>query len=681
MQDLAAPLSRKDLNGANGSDDMMEDGQAGPTTATLPILSLDKLMSLVGRKNCADLLDEDDRKSLAEKAVREYKIDKESRSSWEEQAKRALAAAKQNKENKSFPWPNASNVKFPMLTTAALQFAARAYPAIVDGPLIVKVKPLGADPNGLKAAMARRTSQHMSFQLLHELQNWEEDMDTLLHQLPVVGTGFKKCYHDPVSEAGLCIELVSGIDMVINNKARSMDRVPRFTHVFTRYPNEIEEKVRANIYLPLPEGAEDKKDDDSEHPQTFIEQHRNYDFDGDGYAEPWIVTVHEQSQTLVRMVANWRPQGTVTDQSGGLIKLQRREYFVKYDFIPDPEGGLYSIGFGKLLEALSDVVDTSINQMMDAGTLQNAGGGFIGSGLKLGKSRIRFRPGEYQTVEMPGPDLRNAIVSMQHPGPSSTLFQLLSLMIDAGKDIAAIQDILVGDMPRNQTATTTMAMIEQGLKVFTAIYKRIFRSLKREYKLIYEINREYLDQVKYVDLLDEPVQVIQADYHDKIDVMPVADPKLVTDMQRMALAQFYMEQVASGNPIVNAYEGTKRAYEVVGVPDIDKILIPPKPTPQDQLMMRGAVAEVVGKEADAAKTQAEAVLAQAEAEQVQIATEDQRFAKNVTSEISSIINPEMQGASDAMPAEAGPAPPVQMPMLPPDGMPPPQPQQPGMPPA
>lgn len=671
MQDLDAALSRKDLNGAMG--DEPEGAVLSDDTALLPASGIDKLMELSAKQNCADLLEEDDRKSLAEKVVREYKLDVTSRTEWKEQAEKALKAAKQTKEGKSFPWPNASNVKFPLLTTAALQFAARAYPAVVDGPLIVKVKPLGADPNGLKLGMAKRTSQHMSYQLLHEMPEWEEDMDTLLHVLPIVGCDFKKVYHDALHDSGACIERVSALDFVFNNGAKSFDRLPRMTHVFTRYPDEIESKVRAGEWLALDDKDVESKDNDSEAPETFLEQHRNYDFDDDGYAEPWIVTVHEKSQTVVRMVANWKPKGTVTDQGGKLIKLQRRAYFVKYDFIPDPEGGLYSIGFGKLLDPLTDVVDTTINQMMDAGTLQNAGGGFVGSGLKLGKSKVSLRPGEYRTVDMAGPDLRNSIVNLTHPGPSPVLFQLLSLMIDAGKDIAAIQDILVGDMPRNQTATTTMAMIEQGLKVFTAIYKRIFRSLKREYKLLYEINGEYLDRVKYVALLDEPVEVTQSDYHDDIDVMPVADPKLVTDMQRMALAQFYMEQVATQNPIVNAHEAMRRAYEAVGVPDIDKILMPPPqgPTPQDKLMLRGAMAEVATAEATAVKTEGEAKLVQAEAEQVAMATEDERFGKSVASELSSIINGEMEGAGDAMPEEAGPMPPVGMPMLPPDGMPPP----------
>lgn len=661
MQDLDAPL----LDGAlpPGPDMMVPMPEDMGQPAVPPAIA--NLNQLIGMENCADLISEERRRSLAERVIREYKIDKASRSEWEAQAKAAMDAAKQTTSEKSFPWPKASNVKFPLLTTASLQFAARAYPAIVDGPLIVRNKALGADPQGAKKAMAERTSQHMSYQLLYELPEWESDMDTLLHQLPIVGCSFKKVYHDPLQPAGLCDELVSANDVVVHQKTKSLERVPRITHVFTRYPSEIDEKIRAGLYLELQEAERDQKEDDSESPETLLEQHRNFDFDEDGVTEPWIVTVHENSETVVRMVPNWRPDQIATSPDGQtIVKFVRRDYFVKYDFIPDPEGGFYSIGFGKLLMALSDVIDTSINQMMDAGTLQNAGGGFIGSGLKLGKSKVQLRPGEYRTVQGSGADIRQAIVNLEHPGPSSVLFNLLSLMIDAGKDIAAIQDILVGDMPRNQTATATMAMIEQGLKVFTAIYKRIFRALKQEYALIYGINREYLDEIKYVALLDMPVEVTQSDYLDDVDVAPVADPSMVTDMQKMAKAQFLLEQLAAQNPFLNGYAATRTAYEIVGIENLDQILPPPQPKPADELAMRGAVAEVATTEATAVKTQAEAVLAQAEAEQAEMVVEDERFAKNVTSELSAIVNSEMEGASDALPAEAGPAPPMGMPMLP-----------------
>lgn len=576
------------------------------------------LQQLSEMPNAAEAFEPNDLNKLGAQVVREYEIDKDSRSDWEECARRSMDMARQKREAKSEPWDDASNVKFPMLTTASLQFAARAYPAILDGPRVVKCQVMGYDPNGMKAAAADRVSQHMSYQFLYEMEDWESDLDTALHQLPIVGCVFKKIYPDGTKPAGVCSDLVSAFDLVVNQKTKSLDTTPRITHVFTLYPHEIGDRQRDGRFLEdtkIEGCGDDTGDDDA--PHTFLEQYRYWDSDEDGIAEPWIVTVHEKTQAVVRMTAGFRFDEIKVDQMRGrIVTIPRKKYFVKIPFIPDPEGGFYDIGFGKLLEPLSDVIDTTINQMMDAGTLQNAGGGFIASGVDLGrgKSKIAFKPGEFKTVQTAANDLRAGIFNMDHPGPSRTLFELLSLMIDAGKDIAAIQDILVGDMPRNQTATATMAMIEQGLKVFTAIYKRIFRALRQEYKLVFEINKATLNVPKYVALLDAPVQVSAQDYMGELDVMPTADPATLTDMQRMAKAQLVMEEFKSGNPHINGFAATKRALEAARVDQIEELLVPPpqEPPPQAKLAEAGAIAEIDLKKAQTVKTVVDAEVARAQ---------------------------------------------------------------------
>jgi len=569
------------------------------------------LTRLVSLPNAAEAFEDGELDRLGQLVAREYKIDKDSRSDWEDTALRAMDMAKQKKTAKTTPWPDASNVKYPLLTTAALQFAARAYPAIVDGPRIVKCAVMGADNDGLKAAKADRVSQHMSFQLLYQVENWESDIDTALHQIPIIGCAFKKVYENPQHEAGFCDDLVSAFDLVVNQKTKSLDTVPRVTHVFTLYPHEIEERKRSGYFLDV-ELQANSNDDDSDSPETFLEQHRYWDADGDGVKEPWIVTIHEDTSKVVRIKPAFEPLKIETDpMRGRIIKIPRKCYFVQIPFIPDPEGGFYAIGFGKLLESLSDVIDTTINQMMDAGTLQNSGGGLIGGGIQLNKSKIRLRPGEYQSVPNVGQDLKNNIVNLEHPGPSSVLFELLGMMIESGKDIAAVKDVLTGDTPTNQTATSTMAAIEQGLKVFTAIYKRIFRALKAEFKLIYEINKNNTALQAEVRLLDEPVQVISADYDDGLDVMPVSDPNAVTDMQRLAKAQFVMEQVEKGNPFVDPFKATLRAFEAARIDKPQEILVPPSPKPQDELQVKGMAAEVE-------KTEAQADQARAGAEKARI---------------------------------------------------------------
>ena len=568
------------------------------------IIYLSRLASL---ENAASEFGEDILSGLGQRVVREFKLDKDSRAEWEKTATRAMDIARQKREGKSEPWENASDVKYPILTTAALQFAARAYPAIVDGPRIVKTTVLGKDDEmGSKAAAADRVSQHMSYQLLQEMPSWEEDMDTCLHQIPIVGCAFKKVYPDPDSEAGACSDLVSAFDMVVNQSAKSLSKVPRITQILRLYPHEIRERIQSGLFdeIDIKAGSEGGEDDDAQ--QTVLEQHRYWDSDGDGVPEPWIITVHERLGKVLRMRTAFDiDKMVVNERRGVIVRLPRKQYFVKIPFVPDPEGGFYDIGFGKLLEAISDIIDTTINQMMDAGTLQNSGGGFIGGTLQLGKGKLRMKPGEYHKVPSSGDDIRKSIVSMEHPGPAPVLFQLLQLMIEAGKDVASVKDVLTGETPSNQTATSTMAMIEQGLKVFTAIYKRIYRALKTEYRLIFEINRDSLQTPKYVALLDEPIEVVREDYHGQMDIMPVADPNTVTDMQRMAKAQVLMEQVANGNPTINPFQATKRALEAARIERIPDVMNPPPdpnqpppPSPEEivaQIKAKGLEDEINAK--------------------------------------------------------------------------------------
>jgi len=590
------------------NDDMSPDDEA-PEGVVVPFNGGDQrrmvelqmrvamLQRLSDMDNVAEHLSTEKRAELGQRVVREYQLDDSSRSAWKERAQRAMDLACQKKEAKSFPWPNASNVKYPLLTTAALQFAARAYPAIVDGPRIVKCTVLGRDESGHKAEAADRVSQHMSYQLLVESPDWESDVDTLLHQIPIIGCAFKKIYPDGSKAAGFSDDMVSAFDLVVNQTAKSLETVPRITHVFKLYPHQIIERVQSGWFIDFEwkgQAPESASDDDA--PHTFLEQHRYYDMDEDGVPEPWIVTVHEQSQAVVRVKPCFDASAIGTDQRRGTItKIARQKMFVKIPFVPDPAGGFYDVGFGHLLEPIADVIDSTINQMMDAGSLQNAGGGFMGRGVKIGngKAEVRMSPGQYIKVDSTGTDIRQAIVNMEHPGPSKVLFDLLSLMIDAGKDVAAIQDILVGDSPRNQTATATMAMIEQGLKVFTAIYKRIFRALKEEFKIIFEINKATLDQPKYVALLDEPTQVGAEDYQGDMDILPVCDPNTVTDMQRMTKAQVVLEEARQGNPHVNLFEATKRAFEAARIENVERILVPPKgPSPQDMIGKASAEAQL-----------------------------------------------------------------------------------------
>lgn len=642
-----------------------EDDAFAGDEPQLPPDPLEQLAAWAEMPNVAFEIDEDIAGQIAARVIEEYQIDKTSRSDWEEEARMAMDAVLQKTEAKSHPFPGAANIKFPLLTTAALQFGARSYPAIVQGDRVVRLKTVGPDPYGLKAARSERVSTHMSHQLLEEQDGWENDLDTMLHQLPIIGHGFRKVYRDHESRENRS-DFVSAMNFVVNQNTTDLRRVPRGTEEIELYPHEIEERIRDERFIPFEyaaAGPEEKTEaeDDGEAPQTdddaphlFLEQYRYWDLDGDGFAEPWIATVHKSSGKLVRLQANYDLENARLNRHGEIARLPRYQTFVGFPFIPDPNGGYHGIGFGRLLKSIGETINTSLNQMLDAAHLQNKGGGFIGSGLNVKKSKITVALNEWTVVNVPGQKIREAIVPHQFQGPSPVLFQLLGLMIDAGKQIASIQDVLTGDSgARNAQPTTLLALIEQGLKVFSAIIKRVFRSLKAEFGLLYELNRRYPDEDTYAEIIDwqpdpELVQKLQeleqqamqqgvplpqlppeiqqqlepptmaADYNAKDrNVVPVADPNAVTDMQALGKAQLI--QSTFGHPNQNGEEALRRVYAAAKIEDVDKLIIP-APQGPDPLQIEAAKVELRAKNAAAVDKIASASLKKVQAKKLEADT-------------------------------------------------------------
>lgn len=632
----------------------MQDTRLDIERQRKPSLSdaLQKLYARAEKANIADELDDKHLEKIGATVKDDYELDDLSRDEWKKSAEKAMDVALQVRKPKNYPFEGASNVKYPLVTVAALQFGARAMPAILDGPNIVKGVPLGNDegvpleqpqmppeamqpsemqgmppeqqeqqwqvPPGAKRDKADRIARHMSYQLLYEMEDWEEDTDVLLHHLPIVGCAFRKVWRDGRLGRNRA-RMVPALRLVVNQNVESLDDAQRVTDVVPFYPQEIEERVRAGEWLDvdLPQHAED--DDDLDAPHEFLEQHRYIDLDGDGYREPYIVTVHKETCKVVRVVANYRPD-EIEHDGKQILRIPKRQYFIKYSFLRDPKGGFYDIGFGFLLESLSHTIDSLLNQMLDAGHLQVAGGGFIGSGLRLKKDQIRFRPGKYQYVEAAGSTIRDAIYNMEHPGPTAVHFNLLELLLSATKDITGVKDILTGDTGgKVQQPTTVLAMVEQGLKVFTSIYKRVWTSLRKEYKLLFILNSEYLQDQEYFTFLDSSEAVAREDYNpDTIDVVPVSDPRMATDMQRSARAEFLMGMLQ--HPLINQEEALHRIFSAVGEPNIEALIQQPQADPmaemQAQLMMADAQAEIGKKQAAAKKDDAtaEATLADIEGE-------------------------------------------------------------------
>jgi chaperonin GroES len=597
--------------------------------------------------NLAEILPENDVTKIGNDVIRDVEIDERSRGTrrtddndgegWVSRYQKWLDMAMQVRKAKSFPWPRASNVKFPLLTTAAVQFQARAYPAIVDGSNLVKGRLLGPDPDGQKAARAERIGQHMTWQLLFRMPGWEEETDRLLLMLPITGCVFRKTYYDSIANANTS-EMVSGEDFIINYWAKSLETAPRYTHVLRYYPYEVLEKIAAELWLPVRVDHNDADSEDEDALVEFYEQHRTMDLDGDGYPEPYVVTTTKQGE-VARIVPCFgadevtvkiRPgiiaqdtlrltkliEANATQLAEKVVRIERRQYFTKYGFIPAPDGSFYDIGFGALLEDITATIDTTLNQMLDAGALQNAQGGFLGSGVNIKGGEMRVRLGEWKRVDVTGGTLRENIVPFGTPGPSPVLFQLLEMLIGAAKDITSVQDVMTGEGQANQPATTTLALIEQGHKVMTAIFKRIHRAFGQELRILRRLNRDYLDEEEYFQLSDQapqpgpdgqmqpqqPQKIGREDYQDEdLDVIPVSDPNMASDMQKMARAQALMQ--FNGDLLVNQQEIRRRVLEALGERDIKTLLTVPKPQPDPKLLIDG-MKESRGKEETGAKVRA-----------------------------------------------------------------------------
>ncbi|MCR5876942.1 hypothetical protein [Phenylobacterium sp. J367] len=326
-----------------------------------------------------------------------------------------MKLALQTKEEKSYPWPKASNIKFPLISTAAIQFNARAYPAMIDGPNIVKGAIKGR-PTPEKQDRADRIGKHMSWQLLEEMDDWEEDTDRLLIQLPIVGCAFRKTWFDPLKGYN-CSHLVSAGDFVVNYWTRDLETCPRATHVLPpMYPYEAEEKMRSGLWLRVDLGRAPDAANDDDAPHVFLEQHRLWDLDEDGYPEPYIVTVHKETERVVRIVARYDETGVEMSEEGEIVRITPTRAFTKYGFIQAPDGSFYDIGFGTLLEPLSATINSTINQLMDAGHLANVQGGFIGDGVSIKSGNLRFKPGEWKRVTSAGANLQQSIVPLPVKG-------------------------------------------------------------------------------------------------------------------------------------------------------------------------------------------------------------------------------------------------------------------------
>ena len=560
-----------------------------------------KVSDLVYEANIASLLCKEDLATIGTCIVKDFDNDVQSRSAWEKRTETSLKLALQVAETKNFPWPNASNIKFPLITIAALQYHARSYPVLIDSDLPVKCRVVGDDKDGLRSLRATRVEQHMSYQLLEEDEDWESEMDKVLITQPIIGCAFKKSYYDPIRKHNIS-ENVLAKDLVVNYWTKSLETAHRVTHVLQMTKNEIYERVVRGLWLEEVEGqpqqysgssmgnglqsAQDKAQgmsppdvSDSSTPVEILEQHCHIDFDDDGYAEPYIVYVRRDSKQVARIVARYTLEDIERNKDEVILSIKAEQYFTKYPFVPSPDGGFYDLGFGVLLGPLNESINTIVNQLVDSGTMANTAGGFLSRGIKLRGGNYTFNPMEWKHVDTTGDDLRKGIVPLPVREPSQVLFTLLNLLINYGERIGGAVDIMTGQNPgQNTPAETSRTMAEQGMKIFNGIFKRTHRSLKQEFRKLYRLNQIFISEnTQYVSNAQSQGIVLATDYDGPVtDVMPTADPSITSDAQRIQQAAAIAQRVASSPDLYNRYEAEYGFLKAMKVMNIDKLLPDPK---------------------------------------------------------------------------------------------------------
>jgi len=567
-----------------------------------------RLRGFIEAVNIAEKLDHDTLKKIGNEAAEGFEVDLMSRDIWERKIDDYTRLAQQIQEQKAYPWPKSSNVKYPLLSTAAMQFAARAYPTLVpsDGHLVLG-QVIGKDPDDKKQEQADRISTYMSYDIMHQMDGWEEGMDKLLIMLPIVGVMFKKTYWDPIKKKN-CSHVLLPKHVVVNYWATNMCDAERISEIIPMTKRMVKQRQMSKLYCDIDLGAPPSipfdvhpkqtqwmPSNDDTTPYEIIEQHCYYDLDDDGYAEPYIVTFHRQTRKVLRITARYDESTMLFNDDGTLAGIEPIEYYTKFGFIPSPDGGFYDIGFGMLLGPLNESVNTLINQLIDSGTLNNLQSGFIGKGLRLRMGDMRFMPGQWQAVNAVGDDLKKQIFPLPTKEPSPVLFQLMGTLITSGKELASVADIFTGKLPgQNTPATTTMASVEQGMKVFTAIYKRIYRSLAEEFCKLFKLNATYLDPQTYSAVVNEPIDPQDFD-ETTYRVIPAADPNAVSAQEKLQKAQGLLELLPLG--VLDPVQVVTRVLKAQEQPNFEQLfnqavqqtgqMPPPTPDPKvQQLQMQ-----------------------------------------------------------------------------------------------
>ena len=544
--------------------------------------------------NLAELIDERDLMDIASELTGQYEEDRSGRKDWEDAYISGLELLGIKYEERDQPFRGSSGVTHPLIAEAITQFQAQAYKELLPSSGPVRTQIIGAT-NPEVQKQAQRVSEFMNYQITTVMEEYDPEMDRLLFNLPIAGSAFKKVYFDDILDRAVA-RFVPADDLVVPYNASDLASASRITHVIRMDENDLRKSQAMGFYRDVELSPYESNDEILDKQRelsgiektsdaldcTILEIHTNLDLPGFENRHPiddsetgikllYIVTIDEGSSKILSVRRNW---------AEGDEYYHKSNYFAHYKFLPGL--GFYGFGLLHMIGGLGRSATSILRQLIDAGTLANLPAGFKARGIRIRDADEPLSPGEFRDIDVPGGQLSQSIMPLPYKEPSQTLMQLLGFVVDAGRRFAAITDIQVGDGNQQAAPGTTVALLERGSKVMSAIHKRLHYAQRKEFKMLAKVFAESLPPVYPYNVVGAEASIKQQDFDDRVDIIPVSDPNIFSMSQRMALAQTQLQLAQSNPEMHNLYEAYRRMYEAIGVQNIETILPPPpQPAPTD----------------------------------------------------------------------------------------------------
>jgi len=546
--------------------------------------------------NLAEEMPDRELSRIAGELLAEYDANKASRQDWEDAYANGLELLGFTYEERTQPFRGASGVTHPLLAEAATQFQAQAFNELLPASGPVRTAVMGAETRE-KQAQAQRVKQFMNYYITNVMEDYTPDMDQMLFYLPLAGSTFKKVYYDETLGRAVS-KFIPAENLVVPYETSDLDTCPNITQVLRMSLNDLRKKQVAGFYLDIPvipaqaeldsvEGEIDRIDGVSpsqiDYDCTILECHVDLDLEGyedldeegepTGIKIPYVVTISQDNGQILSIRRNYMEDD----------ELQRKiQYFVHYKFLPG--FGFYGLGLIHTIGGLSRTATAALRQLIDAGTLSNLPAGFKARGLRIRDDDDPLQPGEFRDVDAPGGAIRDSLMPLPFKGPDQTLFSLLGFVVQAGQRFATITDMKVGDGNQQAAVGTTIALLEQGSRVMSAVHKRLHYGMRQEFKILARVMSESLPQEYPYSVEGADASVMRSDFDDRVDVLPISDPNVFSQAQRIALAQTKLQLAGAAPELHNMYEVYRDMYDALGVRDTDRIMkrIPDdEPTPKD----------------------------------------------------------------------------------------------------